>query len=108
MRAIAPVIGGPIFAWSLTPGHKYPFNYWFAFLLQSCLLVVLMALTFLLDRRLNYPKGMLISFTSVYNLFFFFFFFFFFFLLLDEQPVFTESDYEEEDELLEKSKKVKT
>lgn len=55
MRALAPVIGGPIFAWSLTEGHKYPFNYWFAFLLQGLLLLVLMALTLGLSPRLNYP-----------------------------------------------------
>jgi hypothetical protein len=58
-RALAPVIGGPIFAWSLTEGHKYPFNYWFAFLLQSLLLLILMSFTLGLDNRLNYPKGML-------------------------------------------------
>lgn len=57
MRAIGPSLAGPLFAWSLNKGHKYPFNYWFVFLLQFLFLLFLLGLTFFLSHRLNYPRN---------------------------------------------------
>lgn len=56
VRAIGPAIGGPLFAWSLTEGNEFPFNYWFMFCFQSVFLIWLFCYSFFLSPSVTKPK----------------------------------------------------
>jgi hypothetical protein len=55
-RAVGPALGSPIYAWSVSEPHSFPFNYWFCFLLQSLLLSGVFAFSWLLPSTLDEPK----------------------------------------------------
>lgn len=56
VRAIGPAAGGPLFAWSVTDGKKFPFNHWFMFFLQAAFLLWLFCYSFFLSPTLAKPK----------------------------------------------------
>lgn len=47
-----------MFAWSMTSGMVFPFNFYFVFVLMSVITVFILGLSFLLQPSLNMPKPM--------------------------------------------------
>ncbi|GAM29274.1 hypothetical protein SAMD00019534_124500 [Acytostelium subglobosum LB1] len=54
-RAIAPTVASVAVAWSLTPGHPFPINEWFIFLIMSLLCLPPAIYTWYLPTSLNQP-----------------------------------------------------
>jgi hypothetical protein len=47
-----------MFAWSMTSGMVFPFNFYFVFVLMSVVTLFILGLSFLLSQSLNTPKTM--------------------------------------------------
>jgi hypothetical protein len=45
-----------MFAWSMTNGWTFPFNFYFVFVLMSVITLFILALSFFLQPSLNTPK----------------------------------------------------
>lgn len=58
LRAIGPYFSSVMFAWSMTSGMVFPFNFYFVFVLMSVITVFILGLSFLLQPSLNTPKLM--------------------------------------------------
>ena len=54
-RAMSPVTIGPVLAWSLKPGHKFPCNYFFCFIISAIGSIIFFLLSFLFPYYINFP-----------------------------------------------------
>lgn len=54
-RAMSPVTIGPLLAWSLKPERKFPYNYFFCFIICAVASVIFFILSFFIPYQLNAP-----------------------------------------------------
>ena len=56
-KAIGPTVIGILLEWSLAPGRKFPFNYYFTFFILAFVCLVYFILSFFVPKSMNYPYG---------------------------------------------------
>lgn len=56
MRMIGPALGGSLWAWSLSNGLSFPFNYFFVYLLASAIATVGFFYSMTIPSELGFKK----------------------------------------------------